>query len=119
MSEKKNPVVHFEIGCRDKSKTSAFYRDVFGWDIQEDGPSNSVNTGSDQGINGHITALGHEPHNYINIYIEVDDVESYLVSLEERGGKRMVGPIPLPDGSTFAWFNDPDGNIVGLISNPK
>jgi len=25
------PVVHFEIGCKDKEKTSAFYAGLFGW----------------------------------------------------------------------------------------
>jgi integrase len=29
-----HPVVHFEIGCKDKEKTSAFYRQVFGWAIE-------------------------------------------------------------------------------------
>jgi predicted enzyme related to lactoylglutathione lyase len=28
-----HPVVHFEIGCKDKEKTSEFYRRVFGWAI--------------------------------------------------------------------------------------
>src|SRR5579862_9434698 len=58
------PVVHFEIGCRDSGKTAAFFSKLFGWDMQAMGPATMVNTGSTNGIQGHISALGHEPHHY-------------------------------------------------------
>jgi hypothetical protein len=29
------------------------------------------------------------------------------------GGKTVVPPVPIPSG-TFAWFSDPEGNVVGL-----
>ncbi len=112
----KNPVVHFEIGCRDSARSQAFYQDVFEWEIEQEGPSMNIHTGSDQGIQGHITSLGHEPHHYINIYIRVEDIPATLDKIEEKGGKRMVGPVPLPHGEHFAWFTDPDGNMVGLLS---
>src|SRR5689334_9829604 len=62
MEKKKmgKPVVHFEIGCRDAAKTQAFYSRLFDWDITQAGPAANINTGA-EGINGHITALGHEP----------------------------------------------------------
>ena len=28
-----NPVVHFEIGCRDRAKTAQFFTQLFGWQI--------------------------------------------------------------------------------------
>jgi predicted enzyme related to lactoylglutathione lyase len=31
-----SPVVRFEIGCRDLKQTSAFYRQLFGWNISDD-----------------------------------------------------------------------------------
>ena len=52
-----HPVVHFEIGCKDKAKTSAFYRDVFGWTI-DSGPAGMINTGSDSGIRTRTGADG-------------------------------------------------------------
>ena len=58
---------------------------------------------------GHFTALGHEPYNYVTVYIEVDDVADYLAKAEALGGKTLVPPVEIPNG-TFAWFNDPDGN---------
>jgi predicted enzyme related to lactoylglutathione lyase len=52
----------------------------------------------------------------VTFYIEVDDIKTYLLKIEETGGKKIVGPVKLPDGKQFAWFMDPDGNVVGLLS---
>lgn len=119
MKKKSNPVIHFEIGCRDKESTARFFSDVFGWDIKGKEHSMDIETHSEYGINGHITSLGHEPHNYVNIYIEVDDIQSYLDEIVKNGGQKTVGPVLLPNGEEFAWFNDPEGNLLGLISKPS
>ena len=110
------PVVHFEIGCRDKAKTQAFYSQLFDWDITQAGPAANINTGAG-GINGHITSLGHEPHNYVTVYVQVDDLQAYLDKATALGGKTLVKPVSIPTGK-FAWLADPDGNIVGLLQ-PK
>lgn len=112
-----NPVVHFEIGCRDRATTTEFYSQLFGWSIAERGPASVITTGADQGINGHITSLGHEPYHYTTFYVEVADIPAALAKAESLGGKKILGPIPIPSG-TFAWFSDPDGNTVGLVQ-PK
>ena len=107
-----HPVVHFEIGCKDKEKTCAFYRRVFGWAI-DSGPMGMINTGSTAGIAGHIASLGHEPHQFTHFYIETHDVAASLKSVEAEGGKTIVPPVDIP-GGTFAWFTDVEGNTVGL-----
>jgi predicted enzyme related to lactoylglutathione lyase len=108
------PVVHFEIGCRDRSKTGDFYSKLFGWQITAAGPASNIQTGSPQGIGGHITSLGHEPEHYTIFYVDVEDVRAALDKAIELGGKALVGPITIPAG-TFAWFADPDGNTIGLL----
>jgi predicted enzyme related to lactoylglutathione lyase len=107
------PVVHFEIGCRDKAKTEAFFSELFGWSITEMGPASMIDTGAGSGIQGHITALGHEPHHYTIFYVQVDDVSVALAKAESLGGKTLVPPVTIPNG-TFAWFADPEGNTIGL-----
>jgi len=107
------PVVHFEIGCRDSAKTSAFFSALFGWNTQAMGPATMINTCADGGIHGHITALGHEPHHYTIFYVQVDDVPGYLNKVGALGGKTLVPPVEIPTG-TFAWFSDPEGNRIGL-----
>jgi predicted enzyme related to lactoylglutathione lyase len=107
------PVVHFEIGCRDGAKTSNFFSTLFGWTMQPMGPATMINTGATTGIQGHISTLGHEPHHYTIFYVQVDDVQAYLDKAAELGGKTLVPPVDIPTG-TFAWFADPDGNTIGL-----
>ncbi len=113
-----NPVVHFEIGCKDLSQTSDFYTSLFGWTAANAGVAAYLNTNSTEGIQGHITSLGHEPHQYITFYIQVDNIADQLQKIEAAGGKKLVGPVTLPTGQQFAWFKDPGGNIVGLITKP-
>jgi predicted enzyme related to lactoylglutathione lyase len=107
------PVVHFEIGCREQGRTAMFFKDLFGWKMTEAGPSTMIDTGGSGGIHGHITALGHEPFHYVTVYVQVDDVKAYLARAESLGGRTLVPPVDIPQG-TFAWFADPDGNTIGL-----
>ena len=111
------PVVHFEIGCSNISETAEFYKDVFNWNIVQKGNSATIDTGKNGGIPGHINKLGaDEPQNYMNIYIETATLEDDLKLIESKGGEKLVGPINLPDGREFAWFQDVAGNTVGLIT---
>lgn len=106
------PVVHFEIGCRDMQKTQEFYSQMFEWKINPMGPAAMI-AAEGSGIGGHITALGHEPHQYTIFYVDVEDVAAALKKAESLGGKTLVPPVALPTG-TFAWMRDPGGNTVGL-----
>jgi predicted enzyme related to lactoylglutathione lyase len=107
-----HPVVHFEIGCKDKEKVSDFYRRAFDWQIDL-GPMGVIDTGSTAGIQGHIAALGHEPHQFTHFYIETADIPASLAKVEAEGGRTIVPPVQIPTG-TFAWFADVEGNTVGL-----
>ena len=109
-----NPVVHFEIGCRDSENTQKFFSELFNWQIEPAGPAKMISTGSGAGITGHITELGHEPHNYVTVYVQVDDIQAYLNKAEGLGGKTVIPPTEVPGMGQFAWFSDLDGNTVGL-----
>ena len=111
-----NPVVFFEIGCKDLSKKASFYADLFGWTPTGIPMASLINTNSEEGIQGQITSLGHEPHNYVLFYIQVNDINESLTKIQEAGGKKMVGPVILPNNKQFAWFADPEGNVIGLVT---
>jgi predicted enzyme related to lactoylglutathione lyase len=108
------PVVHFEIGCRDAAKTQAFYAKLFDWKIEPYGPAGMISTGQSIGIQGHINCLGHEPHNYVTVYAQVDDLQTYLDKAGKLGGKTLVPPTDVPGMGKFAWLADPEGTIIGL-----
>jgi predicted enzyme related to lactoylglutathione lyase len=113
------PVVHFEIGCRDSAATQAFYAELFDWKMSPMGLAAMVDTGSENGIQGHITSLGHEPHNYVTVYVEVDDLQATIDQATSLGGKMIVPPVPIPRGQ-FAWIADPEGTLIGLFrTNPS
>ena len=109
-----HPVVHFEIGCKDLARTEKFFSDLFGWQMQRQGPAAMIDTGTSQGVPGHLTSLGHEPEHYTMFYVEVDDVQAALDKAQSLGGKTVVPPVKIPTG-TFAWFSDPEGNTIGLL----
>jgi predicted enzyme related to lactoylglutathione lyase len=111
-----HPVVHFEVGCKDLAATTKFYSETFGWSPTPSTMSANLNTNSKDGIQGHITALGHEPNNYVTFYIQVDDIKGMLTKIEAAGGKKVIGPFPLPNGKEFAWFRDNEGSLIGLVS---
>jgi uncharacterized protein len=106
-----HPVVHFEIGCKDSTKTQDFYTKLFGWKITAGGPAAMIDAGG--GPTGHISALGHEPSHYTIFYVEVENVQKYLDQAQLLGGKTLVPPMDIPTG-TFAWMQDPAGNTIGL-----
>jgi uncharacterized protein len=109
-----DPVVHFEIGCKDTQKASEFYSSLFGWNAAPYGPALMIQTGSKEGIQGHFTALGREPHHYTIFYVQVDDITASLAKAESLGGKTVVPKVDIPGTGSFAWFSDPDGNTIGL-----
>ena len=114
-----NPVVHFEIGCQNQERTADYFSQLFGWKMQAMGPATMIDTqAAGAGIQGHMTALGHEPHNYTIFYVDVDDVPAALAKAESLGGKTVVPPVTIPNG-TFAWFADPEGNTIGLWKAAK
>jgi hypothetical protein len=109
-------IVHFDIGCRDKIKSADFYSGIFGWDIGE-GANEFGLAVKGAGLDGQIVSLGHEPHNYVMFYVEVDDIAATAASAESKGGARVVGPVPLPGGRRFAWLKDPEGTLVGVMDH--
>ena len=111
-----NHICHFEIGCRDRAKATAFYSKMFDWRMEDHGPSTGVRTDADVG--GHINSLGHEPHTYTIFYVMVDDVTKALEKAVSLGGRKLVGPVPLPNAE-FGWFADPEGNTIGVYADRK
>ena len=113
----KKSVVHFEIGCANLAETTAFYQKIFNWSMITIGDAAYIDTGKEGAIPGHINQLSpEEPQQYITVYIETDELERDIEAAVANGGAKMVDPIKLPDGRTFAWIKDPAGNMLGLIT---
>ena len=70
--------MYFEIGCRDRAAGAAFYAELFDWDVHDGGDSSAFTTNAGRGIDGHLAALGHEPHAYTIFYVEVEDLDATI-----------------------------------------
>lgn len=112
------PIVHFELGFKDAAKAEKFYGPLFGWEFTSHGPASMItNLGhgsGSPGIGGHLNQLGHPPHNYCLVYAMVDDIPATLAKIAQLGGSTLVPQQEVPGMGWFAWFKDPEGNVVGL-----
>jgi uncharacterized protein len=120
-------VVHFEIPADDVERAKGFYGEVFGWQLNTtpvgDGEYTSVITTSVDpqtfaptepgGINGGMTERsGNIPSPVITI--GVDDIDQRLKEVETNGGAVVTPRTAIPGMGAFAYFKDPEGNVMGL-----
>jgi predicted enzyme related to lactoylglutathione lyase len=109
-----NPVAHFEIVGGDGKKIQAFYRDVFGWNVDANNEWNyGMTTPEDTGIGGGIAATMDVPR--VTIYVQVPDPQAFLDKAESLGGKTLMPVTEIPGAATIAMFSDPQGNVLGLL----
>jgi predicted enzyme related to lactoylglutathione lyase len=117
-------VVHFEVPFDDADRARGFYRDVFDWQIQPvpELSYNMVATGptSDQGMPTEAGYIGggmmqrQAPVNVPVITLQVDDIDATVVAIEKHGGSAVGEKIPVGDMGFAAYFNDSEGNLMGL-----
>lgn len=113
-----NRFTHFELATDDLEKTAAFYRDVFGWQVQKwEGPVDYwlVTSGdtSTPGINGGLMPAGGDFAGTVNT-IEVDDIEAAMAKVQAHGGEIIFEKQPIPGVGYQAYFKDNAGIVVGL-----
>ena len=109
-------VVHFEIPIDDNERGVAFYSKVFGWDLTQFAPAEYWTTaaGEGDGIGGALMKRTDESP-ALMFYIEVDDIDAALAAIEGAGGKRITERMPIPTVGWSAFFQDTEGNHVGIF----
>ena len=111
-----NAVVHFEIGGPDDAPLVAFYKELFGWNLQPfaGGGYTLIDTNSGGGINGGIgKSQTGEP--WSTFYVEAGDLQAVLDKAESLGGKTVMPVTDFGGAVMIAMFNDPDGLLVGIV----
>jgi uncharacterized protein len=113
-----NPVAWFEVAGKDHQALTSFYSGVFGWNlVQGEDMPYSMLMGDDVpegGIPGGVGAAPEGASGHVTFYVQVDDLEAALSKVEEKGGTRGMGPVPIPGGE-IAHFQDPEGHLLGLM----
>jgi hypothetical protein len=106
-----------DLATSDPEAAKIFYSSLFGWDI-EDMPVPGGGTYSMSSVGGRYTgalsgqmdeerAQGVPPH--WNVYISVDDVDTFAKRAEAGGGSILAPPFDVLDSGRMAIVADPTG----------
>lgn len=127
-----NKVVHFEIPADDLERAKKFYSEIFGWQLQDvpgghpytlamtsalDENQKPKEPGTING--GMLQKFKEDPVQTISITIDVDSIDESLKKIEAEGGKMIREKMPVGDMGFVAYFQDPEGNVVGLWETVK
>jgi hypothetical protein len=112
-------VVHFEIPVDDPERAVRFYRELFGWQIEDANvgmPYWLITTGQDPepGIDGAIMERGGTADTVVNT-VAVESVDDTLERVKQLGGSAVTDVMPIPSVGRFAYCKDPDGNLFGVL----
>jgi predicted enzyme related to lactoylglutathione lyase len=122
-------VVHFEIPVDEGDRARKFYGETFGWQLVSlpdlsytmvtTGPSDPEKGPSEPGfINGGVFERTADfPGRSPIIVIDVPSVDEALRKVEAAGGKAVVEKMPVGDMGFAGYFNDTEGNLIGLWEN--
>lgn len=120
-------VVHFEIPAEDLDRAKKFYDSIFGWELQTmpmgDSEYTSVKTTAVNeqtqmpteagAINGGMFERTEQLSTPV-ITIDVEAIDDALKQIEDNGGSTVAPRTPIPGMGAFAYFKDPEGNVLGL-----
>jgi uncharacterized protein len=111
-------VIHFEIPASDPERASAFYKRVFNWKIEKwPGPMEywMVSTGAEgtPGINGGL--MKNTNVKTTTNTIGVESVDAAIESATKAGGKLIMPKTPIPAVGYFAYLEDTEGNLFGVM----
>lgn len=116
----------FELLTSDLKGAQAFYKQLFGWELQE-GPVQGIDytviSAGGQQIGG-LMALPEQmqqaPSRW-GTYVTVDNVDATVQKVEELGGKVCMPPHDIPGVGRFALIQDPQGAMLSVITyaNPE
>jgi len=110
-----------ELTTDDIAAARTFYEGLFGWtseqvDTGPDGPE-MVAVTNGKTLNASISRTeGDEPPHW-RPYFTVESTASALERVQDLGGRTVLGPVPIPDGS-IAIALDPQGAELAFFEGP-
>lgn len=112
-------VCHFEIPAAEPDRAVAFYQKVFGWKFDKwAGPTEYwlITTAADgvPGINGGMMRKPGGITCTTNT-IDVDSVDGAVAAVTKAGGKLVMPKTPIPGVGYFAYCEDTEGNVFGVM----
>ncbi len=106
-----NPVVRWQILSPQPEKVADFYRKLFSWKATNANALGyrELHTGVASSIDGGVWPAPPESPTFVQLFVEVEDVDASITKAEKLGAKILVPKSVLPDGDTMAVLQDPAG----------
>ena len=111
---------HLALNADDVERAKAFYETVFGWRFEPWGPPEyyqAFNAGD-----GAIAALQHRRELKPGVRMagfeatmSVEDLDASMAAIGAAGGRILAPPIYIEDVGRLAYFEDTEGNLVGVM----
>jgi predicted enzyme related to lactoylglutathione lyase len=109
---------HFAINADDVARARRFYESVFGWTFTPWGPPDFYQT-RDAGVLGALQGRRELVPGVrmtgVEATIGVDDIKATVAAVEAGGGKIVMQPVRLEGVGELAYFQDPEGNLIGAM----
>ena len=111
-----NAVMRWQIITKNPDRLVDFYSKLFGWEINANNALGyrTVDTGTERGINGGIWPAPPQAPNFVQLFIEVDDIHDAVENAKKFGANVLISPQQLPDGEVLSILHDPEGVSFGL-----
>jgi uncharacterized protein len=116
-----SPVVRWQIVTPDAEGEAEFYRKLFGWSVRTDNALGyrEITTGDERGIDGGVWPAPPQATTFVQLFMQVDDVDDAIRRATELGAAVIVPKSPLPDGDTLAILRDPAGLPFGVMTTGR
>jgi|ERR1043166_761579 predicted enzyme related to lactoylglutathione lyase len=118
-----NPVIRWQIVSPEPDKAAGFYQKLFGWKLTEANAMGyrelSTGTKPTFPVDGGIWPSPPGQGGFVQLFVEVADVDECLDKATSLGAKVIVPKSVLPDGDTMAVILDPTGLSFGVCQLRK
>lgn len=106
-----------ELGVRDLDRAAAFLTAVFGWEVAPFGPDYYVASLDGDQVAGLYRWPDPVPDG-VRVYVSVADLEATLATVQAAGGTVEHTRTEIaPERGWWADFRDPDGTLLGLMTD--
>jgi predicted enzyme related to lactoylglutathione lyase len=107
-----------ELASPDPEASATFYGALLGWEtrtMEGSEPPYLVVMNDGHGNGGIRPMMPAEPLPYWLVYFGVEDLDASMARVEELGGAKLAGPIPIGPG-TLGFVQDPQGAVFALYT---